>query len=264
VVEVKALEVAQTLALPTGYLGGRWLASKATYVYGSELGFPPDRSFYYFGRGSALGDVHPEVVTSAMTFFPSYVVEPMWREGRAVMDPAEALAAFSECCWRWGRDRLSGAAQLNRTTELLAKVIDNADGASLALFAGWRQAPRPGDLPALAAQLMHVLREFRGGSHAVAVLASGLTPVEAAVAGERAAGVASPEAVGWNGPLPERTDDMVSRRQAAEALTNLLLARAFAGLDDSERGELVEGVQGLSAAVTASSTSSSSSPDKAT
>ena len=58
------------------------------------------------------------------------------------------------------------------------------------------------------------------------MLASGLTPVEAAVAGERAAGVASPEAVGWIEPLPERTDDMVSRRQAAEELTNVLVARA--------------------------------------
>lgn len=250
---MKSLEVAQTLALPTGYLGGRWMASKATYVYGAELGFPPGRSFYYFGRGAALGDVRPEVVTSAMSFFPSYVVEPMWREGRAVMEPPAALAAFSECCWRWGRDRLSGAAELARTTELLAKAIDTADGASLALFAGWRQAPRPGDLPALAGHLMQVLREYRGGSHGVAVLASGLTPVEAAVAGERAAGVASPEAVGWIEPLPERTDDMVSRRRAAEELTNVLVARGFDGLDDGERAELVERVQGLSAAVAASS-----------
>ncbi len=240
---MKALEVAQTLALPTGYLGGRWLASKATYVYGSQLGFPPDRSFYYYGRGSALGDVPPEVVTSSMTFFPSYVVEPMWTKGRAVMEPASALAAFSECCWRWGRDRLSGAAELTRTTNLLAKAIDSADGASLALFAGWREAPRPADLPALAGHLMQVLREFRGGSHAIAVLASGLTPVEAAVAGDRAAGVASPESVGWTEPLPERTDELVTRRLAAEELTNLLVARAFAALDDDERTELVERVR---------------------
>ena len=40
---------------------------------------------------------------------------------------------------------------------------------------------------------------------------SGLTPVEAAVAGTRATGVASPESVGWAGPLPERTDELVAR-----------------------------------------------------
>lgn len=254
---MNSLEVAEALSLPTGYLGGRWMASAATYVYGGELGFA-GRSFYYLGRGAALGDVLPEVVTSAMIFFPSYVVEPLWLEGRKVMEPAAGLAAFSECCWKWGRDRLSGAADLPRTTQLLAKAIDTADGASLALFAGWREAPRPTDLPSLAAHLMHVLREFRGGSHGLAVLASGLTPVEAAVAGTRAAGVASPESVGWDGPLPERTAELVTRRAEAEELTNRLVARGFAGLDDAERAELFEGVNGLQAAVAASSTASKS------
>ena len=106
---------------------------------------------------------------------------------------------------------------------------------------------------ALAAHLMHVMREFRGGSHGLAVLASGLTPVEAAVAGAREAGVASPETVGWTGPLPERTDELVARRQAAEELTNGMVARGLVGLDDEERTELVGLVNALMAAVAASS-----------
>ena len=68
---MKSLEVAQTLALPTGYLGGRWMASKATYVYGGELGFRPDAASTTSAAAPRSGDVRPEVVTSAMTFFPS-------------------------------------------------------------------------------------------------------------------------------------------------------------------------------------------------
>ena len=175
------LEAATELAGPVGFLGGWFMASRSTYAYGSELGFD-GMTFYYLGRGGALGDATPEVVASAMTFFPAPLVETMWQAGKAVMSPAEGLAAFSECCWRWGRKRFASVDGLERTTELLGRVADGADGAALPLFAGWRAAPRPSDLPALTSHLLQVLREHRGGIHGLAVLASGLTPVEAAAA----------------------------------------------------------------------------------
>ena len=245
-------DTAQALAQPIGFLGGRWMASKATYAYGGQFGFA-GRSFYYVGRGGALGDVRPEVVSSAMAFFPHRYVEDLWREGRAIMDPTTALARFSECCWTWGRQRLGAAPSIARANELLTRVVDGAEGALLSLFAGWREAPRPSDPAALAGHLLHVLREYRGGSHAAAVLATGLTPLEATVSG--ALGVAGAQAVGWDGPMPECTQALLSRRRDAEQLTDRLVARAFEGLAPAERAELVELVSGLSQAVVASAKS---------
>lgn len=235
-------EAAQALAGPVGFLGGWFMASRSTYKRGGELGFN-GMAFYYAGRGAALGDANAEVVASAMTFFPAALVETMWREGRKVLDPPAALAAFCECCWSWGRRRLAEAPELDLTTALLARVIDGADAAALPLFAGWREAPRPADLAALAAHLLHVLREFRGGAHGLAVLASGLRPVEAAAAS--ATDFYTPQSVGWSEPLPEVTSEIRARRAAAEELTDRIVAPAFAVLTPGERAELVTRVKAL-------------------
>jgi Helix-turn-helix family len=199
VVGLNPIEAASALAGPVGLLGGWFMASRSTYAYGSELGFE-GMTFYYLGRGGAMGDVRPEVVASAMTFFPSPLVETMWQAGKAVMSPQAALEAFSEACWRWGRKRFCAVTGLERTTQLLARVADSADAASLPLFAGWRAAPRPADLPALASHLLQVLREHRGGVHGLAVLASGLTPLEACAAS--ATDFYQPQSVGWADPRP--------------------------------------------------------------
>ncbi|HEX4018695.1 MAG TPA: hypothetical protein VHX15_18295 [Frankiaceae bacterium] len=244
-VRLNPLEAATALAGHVGFLGGWFMASRSTYAYGNELGFD-GMTFYYLGRGGALGDAKPEVVASAMTFFPPSLVETMWQAGKAVMTPEAGLAAFSECCWRWGRKRFGAVQGLDRTSELLARVADTADGAALPLFSGWRAAPRPPDLPALTSHLLQVLREHRGGMHGLAVLASGLTPVEAAAAS--ATEFYKPQSVGWADPLPEITDDLLARRQAAEDLTNQMVAPAFAVLEPAELGELVERVEALAAA----------------
>lgn len=241
-VGLNPLEAATALASPVGFLGGWFMASRSTYTYGSQLGFE-GMAFYYLGRGGALGDAKPQVVASAMTFFPAPLVESMWQAGKTVMTPEVALAHFSECCWRWGRKRYASASGLERTTELLARVADAADGAALPLFAGWRAAARPSDPPALTSHLLQVLREHRGGIHGLAVLASGLTPVEAAAAS--ATEFYKPQSVGWTDPLPEVTDELLARRAAAEDLTNRMVAPALAVLEPAERSELVECVQAL-------------------
>ncbi len=153
---------------------------------------------------------------------------------------------FSECCWRWARKRFASVDGLERTTELLGRVADRADGAALPLFAGWRAAPRPSDLPALTSHLLQVLREHRGGIHGLAVLAGGLTPVEAAAAS--ATEFYQPQSVGWTDPLPAVTDELLARRAAAEDLTNRMVAPAFAVLESAELRELVERVHGLALA----------------
>jgi len=119
-------------------------------------------------------------------------------------------------------------------------VLQLAGAAALPLFAGWRQAPRPADPPALAGHLVHVLREHRGGTHALAVLASGLTPLEAVVGRASMMPSLSPKAAGWSDPLPAVTDGLLATLSAAEELTNQMVAPALTVLDPAERVELVE------------------------
>jgi hypothetical protein len=239
---VNALETAKALASPVGYLGGIWMTDPATYEYGAQVGVI-GRGFYFVGRGSAMGDVRAEVVAAAMAFFPPEQATDFYTEGRSQLEPEPALEAFSACLWSWGRNRISAAPDLDRTTQLLARVVDEADGSGRPLFAGWRAAPRPSDLPALTVHLLHVLRELRGGSHAIAIFAKGITPLEAAVVrAELMPRFGTAQSMGWADPIPECTDELRARRAEAEELTDRLMAYAFSVLSQSERVELVEGV----------------------
>jgi hypothetical protein len=245
---MNALDTAKALASPVGYLGGIWMTDPATYEHGARVGVK-GRGFYFVGRGAAMGDVRAEVVAAAMAFFPWDQATDFYNEGRSQLDPAPALEAFSACLWDWGRRRISAAPNLDRTAQLLARVVDGADAAGLALFAGWRQAPRPTDQPGLAIHLLHVLRELRGGSHVIAVFASGISPVEAAVVrAELMPRFGTAESMGWSAPLPECTAELLARRAAAEELTDRMMASAFSILSDSERAELVECVLAVKAA----------------
>lgn len=242
------LETAKALASPVGYLGGRWMADPATYDYGAEVGVK-GMGFYYVGRGAAMGDVRGEVVAAAMAFFPLDQARDYYNEGRSQLDPQAALEAFLTCLWNWGRGRIASARSLERAAQLLARVVDGADASGLALFAGWREAPRPTDPPALVIHLLHVLRELRGGSHAIAVFANGITPVEAAVLrAELMPKFGTAESMGWSAPLPECTVELRARRAAAEELTDQMMATTFLILNDSERAELVECVLDVKAA----------------
>jgi hypothetical protein len=242
------LETAKALASPVGYLGGSWMTDPATYEHGEAAGVK-GRGFYFVGRGAAMGDVGAEVVAAAMAFFPWEQVTTFYAEGRSQLAPSQALEAFSTALWNWGRKRLSSASNLDRTAQLLARVVDGADAAGRPLFAGWREAPRPTDPAALTIHLLHVLRELRGGTHAIAVFASGITPVEAAVVrAELMPRFGTAESMGWAAPIPECTDELRARRAAAEELTDQMMAVTFAILSDSDRAELVTCVLAVKAA----------------
>ena len=242
------LEAAKALASPVGYLGGIWMTDPATYEQGEAAGIE-GRGFYFVGRGAAMGDVRAEVVAAAMAFFPWEQVTDFFNEGLSQLAPEPALEAFSAALWNWGRKRISSASNLDRTAALLARVVDGADAAGRPLFAGWREAPRPTDPAALTIHLLHVLRELRGGTHAIAVFASGLTPVEAAVVrANLMPRFGTAESMGWTPPLPECTEELRARRAEAEELTDRMMAAPLAILSDSERAELVECVLAVKAA----------------
>jgi hypothetical protein len=242
------LDTAKALASPVGYLGGIWMTDPATYEHGEAAGVK-GRGFYFLGRGAAMGDARAEAVAAAMAFFPWEQVVDFYNEGRAQLASEPALEAFSTALWNWGRKRISSASKLDRTAQLLARVVDGAEAAGRPLFAGWREAPRPSDSAALTIHLLHVLRELRGATHAIAVFASGITPVEAAVVrADLMPKFGTAESMGWTPPIPECTDELRARRAGAEELTDRMMAAAFAILSESDRAELVECVLAVKAA----------------
>lgn len=230
------LDAARAVAPHLEALGGAWLVDSNTRATGKELGFR-GFSYYFGGRGGVLGDVDADVVTAALTFFPSYAVRPMWELAGQTMDRAEHVRRYAGSCHDWGREHLSQVHGAERLSELSLRVVDAADPAGAPLFAGWRALPRPDDVGGRLAHAMHLLREHRGALHAIAVLAQGLTPLQAVVSGPYGPGNA--EYFGWRAPYPDAKAH-VAARTAAEDRTDLLVARAYDVLEGSEEAELAD------------------------
>jgi hypothetical protein len=195
-------------------------------------------AFYVAGRGGAMGDVRADTVAAALGFIAPEAVQDGWEAAAMVAPPIEiATENRAECC-RWGRENLAGFARVARLVELTERIVLGAEIACAPLFAAWRAMPMPEeDLGAQAAVLLHLLREHRGAAHLIAVRASGLTPLEAIIAGPD--GEAGATAFGWQPPYPA-FEPLVRKRAWAEALTDRIAGEAYRLLDTGERIELVQ------------------------
>lgn len=218
-----------------------------TVARGKEIGLDVF-GFYLLGRGGVLGDVEWPVVHSAFGYFNPDVVRDMWNAGREKMAPRDAGRAYIECCQELGRRRLSDVDGLETFCNAAEQVNDAAEVPGLSLYAAIAAEPLATDLPARAMQLVAVLREFRGSAHLLAVVASGLRPIEAHY-------LQSPDfwaMFGWaDADIPEVTDDHRRRLEAAEALTDRLVLPAYSVLDAEGAAALVAGMEAIAAALTA-------------
>ncbi|MGD9957515.1 MAG: hypothetical protein AB7O74_04575 [Candidatus Nanopelagicales bacterium] len=216
-------------------LGGGFMISSQAKAFSKDNNLR-GRAAYVLGRGSVLGEVDADVVTAAFGFWPADVVREAWDAGRGVMTPAEALPKYAEACRDWGRTRYAGFDDAGRLAELLSWVVDGTDVAALPLYAGWRAVELPSDDAGRLSQLLHVLRELRGGMHLVAVVASGLTPLQAVLAGPGGPGNAS--FFGWEEPFEDVSGHVLARSEA-EVLTDKLLTPTLDVLGHDERVELL-------------------------
>ncbi|NRQ34275.1 hypothetical protein HII36_20810 [Nonomuraea sp. NN258] len=204
------------------------------------------RELYFRGRFGVLGDCDADVVTSVAVFFPREHVEENWNGGRKL--PVEqAVELYAEACGQWGRRKLGGYDGCARIAELLEPVVRQASSVGAPLFAGWRAVPLPDDAPARATQLMHVLRELRGGLHANAVLAAGLHPLDATLAADHdgtpfghAAGELIAKFFTWPEPYQQPAPETKARRAAVEETTDDLMAPVFSVLNSDESDELID------------------------
>lgn len=240
------LETARASADAVSRIASLFMLDAATYARGAELGFG-GADFYFAGRGGALGAVDADVVSASLYFFNPAHVREVWQRSFGVMPVDKAAVEFSGCKDRWAAEHRPGEIDAARLADLAGRVGAEAGVAGAPLFAAWRAMPEPddGDAWSLALHRMNVLRELRGARHGMAVLASGLTPLEAV-------SVKTPymaSLFGWEGELPER-DPLRDRWKSAEELTNVLMAPAFEVLDDAERTEFVDLGAAALAAVT--------------
>lgn len=219
----------------TSALGESFMISPEARAYAKRLGLR-GRQAYMVGRFGVLGRVHADVVVAAQGFWSPEVVTAAWDAGAGSIEPFAAAAGYADMCREYAVARLAGFTDAARLAQLAWRVADGAAVAAAPVFAGWRAMPRRPDLPAGdCVQATHVLRELRMARHLVAVLATGLTPLEAVVSGP--GGVENAQFFGYPPPYPD-IDALAERRAVAEDLTDTLMAPVYDVLTGHERLEL--------------------------
>ncbi|GGL08673.1 SCO6745 family protein [Mangrovihabitans endophyticus] len=194
-------------------------------------------AYHVSARAGALGEVRAETVTAAIGFIAPDAVAEGWEAAAKTTDPMDVAAWHLHELCRWGEERIGDFPRVGRLLDLTKRVAYAADGAALPLFAAWRAMPVPNSAPgAQVAVNLHLLHEHRLGVQVLAVRASGLTPLEAIIAGPE--GETGAVAFGWQPPYPQ-VGPIVRRLMWAESVADAMAGRAYAELDRAERIELV-------------------------
>ena len=201
-------------------------------------------AYHVSARAGALGEVRPETVAAAIGFIAPEAVIDGWESTAKSSAPMEVASWHLHELCKWGIEQIGGFPRLGRLLELTGRVVDAVDLSALPLFAAWRAMPVPDQAPgARAAVLLHLLHEHRLGVHLVAVRASGLTPLQAIIAGPE--GETGAVAFGWQPPYPS-AGPIVRRLMWADSVADALTGQAYAALDMAERIELVGLLESLS------------------
>src|SRR5262249_13910191 len=165
-------------------------------------------------------------------FAPSVVVRH-WDAASKVLPPSDVAAAYLECCRDFGRHHLSGEDWLGPLCAAAERVLNAASPVALPLFAAVKALPLAEDLAAKAMQLVTSLREFRGGVHLMAIVASALEP-------RVAHWLTRPDA--WENfgyqpsDIPDVGEEHRQRLKRADELTQQRPATALSALADSATG----------------------------
>lgn len=149
------------------------------------LGMRPGRASYFAARSAAMGRVGAGPV--AATFFvfnPSLVaklVPACWDavEPEAVL--AARLRAVDAAYRRLLGDEALADPGIAEAAELLREAVSVCDPAGRALYAGHADLPWPEEPHLAMWHGLTLMREYRGDGHVAALLAAGLTGLEALV-----------------------------------------------------------------------------------
>jgi len=240
------IATAQAAAAVVAGRGGAFMISSEAKAAAKDGGYR-GWALYFAGRGGVLGPAPVEVVESLFPFHSPELLRPGWEAGLAVRPVAETVARYADACRAWGRRHYADLPGAERLAELMARVVDAVDPAGWPLFAGWRRIELAADAPARVAQLLHLLREHRGGAHLSALRLAGVTPLEAILAGPGGHGNAT--FFGWPEPLPVVDEEVAARRRRAEELTDELAGPGYGALSSDEAAELLDLLEKLNRAL---------------
>ena len=219
-----ALAAVRSTSVPIHDIGTAIYLSSDIFGWAGEWGWSNPFAFYFAGRGGMLGEVTADVVSSAMGWFCPDAVTAMYTEGAAVAGARGAAARMAEAHARWGDKYYAGVDGLDERTAVCEEAVNGLEGSAIPLFVGWRQAAKSATAAGRAAQLMQMLREWRGGLHLVATTAVGLTPLEAILTNE---GEGQAKFFGWSEPFAD-VSEIKAKHDEAEAMTDRLCAASLA------------------------------------
>ncbi|MDH4277487.1 MAG: hypothetical protein OEW83_05325 [Acidimicrobiia bacterium] len=224
-----------------------WMLTAETEAYGRELGLRDLDQFWIVGRAGVLGSCPAEVAAGALAFHGPDKVAEAWNNLPDGLDHAAVARHYLGRCLAWG-DEVVGdfdAHDMTRLDELGRRIVDAAPNNIGPVFVGWRAMPIPDGHGARVALTLHVIRELRAAAHSCAIVAHGLTPVEAILASTNAPPRTGPgyaEFMGFTGPFCD-PDEVREQRQAAEVTTAAIMAGYYGVLSGGELdefGDLVE------------------------
>jgi len=244
-VQDAALEVVRATSVPIHDIGTAIYLSPDVSEWAAEWGWSNPFAFYFAGRGGMLGDVGPEVATSALGWFEPNAVKAMYGEGVAVASASEAAARMAEAHSKWGQKHYGDVEGLDDIVAAAEELVDGLEGSAIPLFVGWRDAVRCETAAGRAAQLMQILREWRGGLHLVATTAVGLSPLEAILTNE---GPGQAKIFGWSEPFPDFAAIKAKHDEAEEMTDRLCASKLAEALDGVNYPAFESGVRSLRAA----------------
>ena len=240
-----ALAAVKSTSVPIHDIGTAIYLSPDVFAWAAEWGWSNPFAFYFAGRGGMLGDVGADVVHAALGWFAHDAVNAMYTEGIDIAGAQGAADRMVEAHARWGDEHYAGIDGLDDIVAVSEAVVDGVEGSAIPLFAGWRDAPRSESAAGRAAQLMQMLREWRGGLHLVATTAVGLSPLEAILTNE---GEGQAKLFGWPEPFPDVTPIKAKHDQAEEITDQLCAASLAQALDSGRLPAFEAGVRALRAA----------------
>jgi hypothetical protein len=240
-----ALNAVKATSVPIHDIGTSVYLSPDVAAWAAEWGWSNPFAFYFAGRGGMLGDVDAAVAASALGWFEPGAVHAMYSEGIGVAGPTVAAARMAEAHGHWGEKHYAEVEGIEEIAAVAEELVDGLEGSAIPLFVGWRDAARSASPCGRAAQLMQILREWRGGIHLVATTAVGLSPLEAILTNE---GPGQAKLFGWTEPFPDCAA-IKARHDEAEEMTDRLCATALAdALAASKYADFEAGIATLHAA----------------
>jgi hypothetical protein len=240
-----ALALVRATSDPIHDIGTAIYLSGDVFGWAAEWGWTNPFAFYFAGRGGMLGDVSADVVHSAFGWFEMGAVSSMYAEGVAVGGAKAAAARMAEAHSKWGRKNFAEVDGLDDIVAVTEELVDGLGGSAIPLFVGWRDAERCESAAGRAAQLMQILREWRGGLHLVSTTAVGLSPLEAILTNE---GPGQAKFFGWPEPFPSFEDIKVKHDEAEEMTDRLCASRLTLALSADKYAAFESGVKALRAA----------------